>query len=146
MAYSLNKVQLIGNLTRDPESRTTPSGQQVTTFGVATNRTWTDPNGQKQDRAEYHNIVAWGKLGEIAAKYMIKGKKIYIEGRLQTRDWEGQDGAKRSRTEIVVENMIMLDKPAGERPFTAGSGFNNQAPSMPEPREEDTIQLDDIPF
>lgn len=143
MANSLNKVQLIGNLTRDPESRMTPSGQQVTTFGMATNRTWTDQSGQKQERAEYHNIVVWGKLGEIAAKYLIKGKKVYIEGRLQTRDWEAQDGTKRSRTEIVAENLIMLDKPGGERPFGSNSPANT---TQPQPQEEDSIQLDDIPF
>lgn len=144
MANSLNKVQLIGNLTRDPESRMTPSGQQVTTFGMATNRTWTDQAGQKQERAEYHNIVMWGKLGEIAAKYLMKGKKAYIEGRLQTRDWEAQDGTKRSRTEIVAENLIMLDKPSGERPF--GGAPQNSTTAQPQQPEEDSIQLDDIPF
>jgi len=144
MANSLNKVQLIGNLTRDPESRMTPSGQQVTTFGMATNRTWTDQAGQKQERAEYHNIVMWGKLGEIAAKYLMKGKKAYIEGRLQTRDWEAQDGTKRSRTEIVAENLIMLDKPSGERPF--GGSPQPAATAQPSQPEEDSIQLDDIPF
>lgn len=144
MANSLNKVQLIGNLTRDPESRMTPSGQQVTTFGMATNRTWTDQAGQKQERAEYHNIVMWGKLGEIAAKYLMKGKKAYIEGRLQTRDWEAQDGTKRSRTEIVAENLIMLDKPSGERPFGGAPQASNTA--QPQQPEEDSIQLDDIPF
>lgn len=144
MANSLNKVQLIGNLTRDPETRMTPNGQQVTTFGLATNRTWNDQSGQRQERAEFHNIVGWGKLAEIMSKYLVKGKKVYIEGRLQTRDWEAQDGSKRSRTEIVAENLIMLDKPSGERPFAnSGQTNQNEAP-MPEP--EDTIQLDDIPF
>jgi single-strand DNA-binding protein len=144
MANSLNKVQLIGNLTRDPETRMTPNGQQVTTFGLATNRTWNDQSGQKQERAEFHNIVGWGKLAEIMAKYLVKGKKVYIEGRLQTRDWEAQDGSKRSRTEIVAENLIMLDKPSGERPFGGGQTSDSNQP--PTPEAEDTIQLDDIPF
>jgi len=106
----LNKAMLIGRLTRDPESRTTTSGQSVTSFSVATNQVWKDPQGQRQERVEYHNIVAWGKLADVCSQYLNKGKKIYIEGRLQTRDWEGQDGVKRYRTEIITENMIMLDR------------------------------------
>ena len=109
MAMSLNKVQLIGNLTRDPEMRQIPGGQTVANFGMATNLTWTK-DGEKKTRAEFHNIVAWGKLGEICGQYLKKGGKVYIEGRLQTRDWEAEDGTKRYRTEIVAENMIMLDK------------------------------------
>ena len=106
---NLNRAMLIGNLTRDPEVRTTPSGQNVASFGVATNRSWTDQSGQKQEKAEFHNIVAWGKLADICGQYLTKGKKIYVEGRLQSREWEGQDGIKRNRTEIVLENMIMLE-------------------------------------
>jgi len=94
---NLNKAMIIGNLTRDPESRTTPSGANVTSFSVATNLIWTDANGAKQKKVEYHNIVAWRKLGQICAQYLHKGNKVYIEGRLQTRDWEGQDGIKRYR-------------------------------------------------
>lgn len=109
---NLNKAMIIGNLTRDPESRTTPQGTSVTSFSVATNLVWTDANGQRQEKVEYHNIVAWRKLAEICAQYLRKGSKVYIEGRLQTRDWEGQDGVKRYRTEIVAENMIMLDRAA----------------------------------
>lgn len=107
---SLNKVQLIGNLTRDPEVREIPNGTQVASFGLATNFTWTDSQGNRQTKAEFHNIVAWRKLAEICANYLRKGSKIYIEGRLQTREWEGQDGVKRQRVEIVADNMIMLDK------------------------------------
>jgi single-strand DNA-binding protein len=101
---------IIGNLTRDPEIKTTPSGQQVATFSVATSMVWKDQSGQKQEKAEFHNIVAWRRLAEICGQYLKKGSKIYLEGRLQTRDWTGQDGIKRYRTEIVAENMIMLDR------------------------------------
>ena len=106
---NLNKAMIIGNLTRDPESRTTPSGQAVCNFGVATNLIWTDANGDKQERAEFHNVVAWRKLAEICSQYLKKGSKVYIEGRLQTRDWEGQDGVKRYTTEIIASEMQMLD-------------------------------------
>lgn len=107
---SLNRATLIGNLTRDPEFRTTPTGQSVVSFAIATNHSWLDANKQKQEKAEFHNIVAWGKLAEICNQYLKKGRKVYIDGRLQTRDWQGQDGVKRYRTEIVADNMIMLDR------------------------------------
>ncbi len=107
---SLNKVQLIGNLTRDPEMKQIPGGQVVTSFGLATNLSWTDQSGQKQDKAEFHNIVAWRKLAEIIGQYLKKGSKCYIEGRIQTRSWEAEDGSKRYKTEIVADNMIMLDR------------------------------------
>lgn len=110
MAMSLNKVQLIGNLTRDPEMRQIPGGQVVTSFGLATNLSWTDQSGQKQDKPEFHNIVAWRKLAEICGQYLKKGSKCYIEGRIQTRSWEAEDGSKKFRTEIVADNMIMLDR------------------------------------
>lgn len=113
---SLNKVQLIGNLTRDPELKYTPSGTGVCTFGLATNREWTDSSGQKQEGAEFHRIVAWGKLGEICSQLMTKGRKVYVEGRLQTRAWKSQDGADRQVTEIVIDEMILLDAPKGDRP------------------------------
>jgi len=111
---NLNRAMLIGNLTRDPEVRTTPTGQTVASFAVATNYSWTDASGQRQQKAEFHNIVAWRKLAEICATYLKKGKQVYIEGRLQTRDWVGQDGLKRYRTEIIAENMIMLGSPTGQ--------------------------------
>jgi len=110
MAFSLNRAQLIGNVTRDPEVRQTPNGQSVASFSVATNSSWTDKMGQKQEKAEFHNVVAWGKLAEICQQYVKKGRKIYIEGRMQTRDWTGEDGQKRSRMEIVAENVILLDR------------------------------------
>src|SRR3989344_5378424 len=145
---NLNKAMIIGNLTRDPETRTTPNGQTVTTFGVATNLVWTNSSGEKQKKTEYHNIVAWRKLGEICAQYLKKGNKVYIEGRLQTRDWEGQDGVKRYRTEFIADNMIMLD--------TKGSGGSSSASETPPPPtsdysqpaspKEDEIQVENIPF
>ena len=112
---SLNKVMLIGNLTRDPELKYTPSGTGVCTFGLATNREWTDSSGQKQEGAEFHRIVAWGKLGEICSQLMTKGRKVYVEGRLQTRAWKSQEGADRQVTEVVIDEMILLDAPKCDR-------------------------------
>lgn len=140
----LNKAMIIGNLTRDPESRTTPNGQNVTTFSLATNLVWTDASGNKQTRAEFHNIVAWRKLGEICAQYLKKGNKVYIEGRIQTRDWEGDDGKKRYRTEIVADNMIMLGS-AGAGGGTSRS-TNNEGTQPEPPSDEGEIQVENIPF
>jgi single-strand DNA-binding protein len=109
MAKSLNRVQLIGNLTRDPELRYTPSGAAVCSFGIATNRSWTTDTGEKRDEVDFHNIVAWRKLAEICSQYLKKGGKVYVEGRLTTRNWTGQDGQQKNRTEVVIEDMIMLD-------------------------------------
>ncbi len=153
----LNKAMLIGNLTRDPETRTTPSGTTVATFGLATNLVWTDAAGTKQKRAEFHNIVAWRKLGEICAQYLHKGNKIYIEGRIQTRDWQAPDGTKKYRTEIVADNMIMLDtrgmaagkpmdgsaSPSNE-PMPAANGQPKAEPTPP--AADDEIRVEDIPF
>ncbi len=108
---SLNRVTLIGNLTRDPELKYTPSGSAVCTFGMATNREWTDSSGQKQEGAEFHRIVAWGKLGEICSQLLQKGRKVFVEGRLQTRQWKTQDGSDKQVTEIVIEEMMALDAP-----------------------------------
>lgn len=146
---NLNRATIIGNLTRDVELRTTTTGQNVATFGVATNHAWTDSSGQKQERAEFHNIVAWGKLAEICNSYLAKGRKVYVEGRLQTREWESQDGTKRNRTEIVADNMIMLDR-------GNGGGMGNAAPAQrteyapvaanQAPADADEIRVEDIPF
>lgn len=108
-ARSLNKVQLIGNLTRDPELRYTPQGTPVCTFGVATNREWTDQSGQKQEETEFHRIVAWQKLAELCSQLLFKSRKVYVDGRLQTRRWTGQDKQERQTTEVVIDNMIILD-------------------------------------
>lgn len=139
---------IIGNLTRDPELRTTASGQSVTSFGVATNRQWTNQAGQKQEQVEFHNIVAWGKLAEICQQYLGKGRKVYVEGRLQTREWEGQDGHKRQRTEIIAENMIMLDRApqgVGAAPKVVPESVPESAPA-PAAKDEEEIKLEDIPF
>lgn len=114
MARSLNKVMLIGNLTRDPEMRYTPQGAAVCTFGVATNRQWTTESGEKKEDAEFHNVVAWNKLAEICAQLLKKGRKVYVEGRLQTRSWQGQDGTQKQRTEVVISDMVILDKKMDE--------------------------------
>jgi single-strand DNA-binding protein len=148
---TLNKALIIGNLTRDPELRTTPNGQQVCTFGVATSRVWTDQAGAKQEKTEYHNVVAWAKLAEICGQYLAKGRKVYVEGRLQTREWEGQDGAKRNRTEIVCENMIILDRApqgAGQaRPaVTAAPSGEPAVEPAPQTPAENEIKVEDIPF
>ena len=144
MGSSLNKAMVIGNLTRDPELRQTTGGQNVCSFGVATNRQWNNQQGEKQEQVEYHNIVAWGRLAEICGQYLKKGNKVFIEGRLQTRDWEGQDGVKRYRTEIVTENMVMLGgKPGQGGTFASEASVYKQEPSV---SVDDEIKLEDIPF
>lgn len=111
----VNKVILIGNLGRDPEVRSTQSGQPVASFTVATSRRWRDKNGQKQEQTEWHNIVVWGKQAEIAGQYLTKGKQVYIEGRLQTRSWDDrQSGEKKYRTEIVCDTFQMLGQRGGD--------------------------------
>jgi len=106
---SLNKVQLIGNLTRDPELRYTPQGTAVCTFGLATNRSWVTDAGERKEETEFHRIVAWNKLAELCSQLLFKGRRVFVEGRLQTRTWTGQDGTQRQTTEIVIEDMIILD-------------------------------------
>lgn len=145
MAYSVNKVMLIGNLTRDPEMRYTPDGQAVTSFGVATNRRWKSKEGEQKEDVEFHNIVAWGKLAELCSQFMKKGRKVYLEGRLQTRSWEGKDGVTRQRTETVLEDMVLLD--AKGAPVEGGlpeqpaapeeEGQIGEAPSKKEAVKED---------
>lgn len=114
MARSLNKVMLIGNLTRDPEMRYTPQGAAVCTFSIATNRNWTTDNGEKKEDAEFHNVVAWNKLAEICSQLLKKGRKVYVEGRLSTRTWQAQDGSQKNRTEVVISDMVILDKKSDE--------------------------------
>ncbi|MEI6529349.1 MAG: single-stranded DNA-binding protein [Candidatus Falkowbacteria bacterium] len=148
---NLNKVMIIGNLTRDPEMRNTPSGQNVASFSVATNLVWTDQSGQQQKKTEFHNIIAWRKLADICSKYLHKGSKVFIEGRLQTTDWTGQDGVKRYRTEIVTENMIMLDTKGGS---AMGDGMsaprsNSSEATIEIPDEaidDEEIRVENIPF
>lgn len=122
MPKSLNRVQLIGNLTRDPELRYTPNGTAVCSFGLATGRSWTTEAGEKREETEFHRIVSWNKLAELCSQFLVKGRKVYVEGRLQTRSWTGQDGAQRTTTEIVINDMILLDsKRPGEEVFRGTS-------------------------
>jgi single-strand DNA-binding protein len=155
MAKSFNQAIIMGNLTRDPELRSTPSGQSVASFAVATNRVWNSQTGERQEAVDFHEVVAWGKLGELASQYLSKGRKVMVVGRLQTQSWE-KDGVKRQRTEIVASDINFLDSPrdgaAGES-FSGGSASSAPA-SKPAKSEDvviedlgtDEVNLDDIPF
>lgn len=154
MAKSFNQAIVMGNLTRDPELRTTPGGQPVASFAVATNRSWTDQSGERKEAVEYHEIVAWGKLGELTAQYLAKGRKVMVVGRLQTQSWE-KDGVKRQRTEIVAADVNFLDGPGGA-PAGGGAAPSAQNSAADKPKSNDVviqdldanqnINLDDIPF
>lgn len=166
---SLNKVLLIGNLTRDPELRYTPTGAAVCTIGLATNRTWVTDSGEKKEETEFHRVVAWNKLAELCSQLLTKGRKIYVEGRLRTNTWTAQDGSQRSTTEVVIEDMIILDsrrtgtegeevvsasatgvtapaaaavstKPAKAKKSTDDSSASTASPAV------ETVNPDDIPF
>lgn len=148
----LNKVMLIGNLTRDPELRSTNSGQTVASFAIATNRSWNDAQGTRQDAVEYIDIVAWGKLAEIVGQIYRKGRRTYVEGRLQTRNWEAQDGTKRYKTEVIASDLILLDRaPAGEvAPLQNETKTEDAVPAQaaedPLSQAADEINIEDIPF
>jgi single-strand DNA-binding protein len=152
MARSLNKVMLIGNLGKDPEMRYTPAGVPVASFSMATSESWRDQDGNTQERTEWHNIVAWRKLAEICAEYLKKGKKVYIEGRIQTRSFDDKNtGQKRYMTEIVADNMIMLDGSGmrgGEGAPERTRSVDTQAPASgsPEGAEPGKSPDDDLPF
>ncbi len=153
MSNSLNKVQIIGNLTAEPEVRETPNGQKVATFSVATNRKWKDASGMLQEEVEYHNCVAWRGLADIAEQYMHKGKKVYIEGYLKTRSWDDTAGVKRYKTEIVSDNVILLGAPGGasEGGYSAPSVEDHapaeeSKPRKAKPKAEEEISIEDIPF
>jgi single-strand DNA-binding protein len=143
----LNKVQIIGRLTRDPELRATPSGVNVCQIGVATSYVYTNQaTGQKVESTEFHNVVLWRKLGEIANQYLKKGNQIYIEGRLQTRSWDGKDGQKRNRTEIVADNMIMLGgKPSSSTTSGSSAGTTGASGSYQSPSPAPTAKSDAPP-
>ncbi len=142
MARSLNKVMLIGNLGRDPELRTTPSGQNVATFSMATNRRYKNREGEWQDETQWHNIVAWGNQAEFITNYLKKGSRLFVEGRLTHRSWEDQNGQKRYITEVVLENFVPLD-PAPEGAFRGDAAV----PPPPEPPEDQGApEADDVPF
>jgi len=153
---NVNKVFLVGRLTRDPEIRTTSSGQSVASISIATNRFWKDKNGQRQDKTEYHNIVLWGRLAEITGQYLVKGQETFIEGRMETRKYTAKDGTERRVTEVIAENMQL-----GARPQGGSSNFSSpQAPkpaiAKEEPAEEiptinlddeqDEVKIEDVPF
>ncbi len=155
---NVNKVILVGRLTRDPEVRSTSSGQSVTSIGLATNRFWTDKNGQKQEKTEFHNVVLWGRLAEIAGQYLTKGQEAYIEGRLETRSYTAKDGSERRVAEVIGENMQLGSKPQGGGNYSQGY---NQAPSNQDQtknqqqediptinldEEEDEVKIEDVPF
>lgn len=147
---NLNKVFLIGRLTRDPQTRSLPSGQSVASFGMATDRFFTDKSGQKQQQTEFHNIVAFGKLAEIASQYMAKGSLVMIEGRLQTRNWQDNTGNKRTRTEIVSERLQLGPRSAQSAQKENFAPKNqNTAPNQSQeeiPVIEEEIDVKDIPF
>jgi len=144
---NLNKVILIGRLTRDPENRALPSGQSLTSFGMATDRFFTDKNGQKQQQVEFHNIVLFGKLADIAVQYLNKGSLVLIEGRLQTRTWQDSSGNKRMRTEIVAERLQLGPKSTGK----TVSGQEPEKETQPKEdipviEEDGEIDISKIPF
>ncbi len=146
---SLNKVLLIGNLTRDPELKYIPQGSAVANFGVATNRDWVNSDGERQESAEFHNIVAWGKLGELCDQLLKTGSKVYLEGRLQTRDWVGDDGKKRYKTEVVINQMILLanGKDFESSNFSKGpskSSADVEKQPAPDTSMDEEVDLDEI--
>lgn len=136
---NLNKAILVGRLTNDPELRTTSGGQTVCSFGIATNRVWTDRNNQKQEKTEFHNIVLWQRLAEIASQYLKKGNLVLVEGRIQTRSWQDQSGNKRYKTEIVAENMQLAPKNMPRASFQQQG--QQQAPKQQEQSPEEDIPV-----
>lgn len=163
---NLNKVYLVGRLASDPEFRTTPSGQEVATLRIATNRVWNDrASGQRNESTEFHSVVVWGRLAQIANQYLNKGSLTMIEGRLQTRSWQGQDGVKRYRTEIVAENLQLgprkketvadqasFAKPKDKEDLSPAASakeipvINEDEPPSNSEIEEEEVQLKDVPF
>jgi single-strand DNA-binding protein len=146
----VNKVILVGNLGKDPEFKYTPGGQPVATFSLATSERFTDKNGQRQDRTEWHNIVMWGKQAELANQYLKKGRTVYIEGKITTRSWDDKDGNKKYKTEIVANTMQFIGGSGGGAPSSGGS--SNSDPGIPEmpsydmgPSGQDPM-ADDLPF
>ncbi len=159
-----NKAIIVGRVTANPELRTTPGGQAVTTLGVATNRVWTDKSGAKQEEAEFHNVVLWGRQAEIASQFLVKGATVLIEGRLRTRSWTDKQGAQHRTTEIMAERMQLGQRPVGSQGYggqNGGSAGSKHAGGLDEGKEfpqkeeeiptinledEDMKSLDDIPF
>lgn len=147
---SVNKVILIGNLTRDPDMRQTPNGQAVCTFGIATNRQWMAKDGGKHSSAEFHELVAWARLADICGKFLKKGKLIYVEGYLKTRAWDTPEGIRRHKTEVIVQDMIMLEKrPQGDHEgdyipdeeLSSGPAGTGAPDNSPPPSDDDGIEF-----
>lgn len=157
---NVNKVILVGRLTRDPEIRTTPTGQSVATIGIATNNFWTDKSGQKQEKTEFHTVILWGRQAEIAGQYLTKGQELFVEGRLQTREYTAKDGSQRRTTEVVGENMQLGSRAGGSSaggsaprtPSSAPATSRNAAPVQEEEiptinlDDEKEIKIEDVPF
>jgi len=139
---SVNKVILVGNLTRDPEVKETTNGQKIVTFGLATNREWVTKEGEKKSLAEYHNIAVWGRLADICIQYLKKGKLVYVEGYLKTRSWDSPEGVRIFRTEIVTHDMIMLSKrPEGEEDYVPQDGDQPIDNNTFDPGNVDDIEI-----
>lgn len=151
---NLNKAFIIGRLTNDPDSRSLPSGQPVTSFSLATNRVWNDQSGNKKEDVQFHNVVVFGRLAEIAARYLAKGRLVFIEGRIQTRSWEDKEGTRRYRTEIIAENLQLGPRPAGatgEREEAAPTARTKgteeiKGEEIPIIEQDTEVSTDDIPF
>jgi single-strand DNA-binding protein len=162
---NFNKAIIIGRVTRDPEIRTTPNGQTVASISVASNRVWNNNTGERQEKTEFHNIVAWGKLAEICGQYLVKGQLALFEGRIETRSWEGQDGVKKYKTEIVAENMQMGPKARAQEGGASAYQTRENTPvnnpqnsekeiqvkpqndnATKELEDKEEIKIEDIPF
>ena len=156
---NVNKVILVGRLTKDPEVRNTPSGQSVANISLATNRFWTDKAGQKQEKTEFHNVILWGRLAEIAGQYLTKGQEAFFEGRLETRKFTGKDGVERRTTEIIAENMQLGSRARGAAGFSsptapapapvqpvASAPVEEQIPTINLDEEEEEVKIEDVPF
>ena len=152
---SVNKVLLIGRLGNNPEIRNTPSGAAVANFNVATNESWNDKNGQKQERTEWHRVVVWGKLAQLCGDYLSKGRQVYIEGRMQTRQWEDKEGQKKYTTEVIANTVQFLGGQAGERGANTGAGMSAPGSAAGSGKSEDfsgvrmeepSFTEEDIPF
>lgn len=142
---NLNKAFILGRVTADPQLRTTPGGQKVTSFGIATNRVWTDKGGNKQTETEFHNVVIWGRQAEIATQFLTKGSLVLVEGRLRTRTWRDQQGQDRRTTEIIAERLQLGPRPAGVK-LAAPPVEESKAEVPTIEIEEDEVKPEDIPF
>ncbi|PIS22876.1 single-stranded DNA-binding protein [candidate division WWE3 bacterium CG08_land_8_20_14_0_20_40_13] len=145
MSRSINQATILGNLTRDPEMRYTPSGAAVTSFGVATNRSWKTQDGSVREETEFHNIVAWNKLAELCSQLLQKGTRVYVQGRLQTRSWDDTSGAKHYKTEVIADDMVVLDR---MRPLPGGAVseevVHDRVPEAPESPKEEKPQVEEL--